>query len=512
MLDVFSFFSLYYDYFFFSFLDFFWIRKMHINNQGCLGGTRFDTRALQAKPNMSSSSSSSSFSSSPKSCLSMRGYVIPKACLDARDYEALKKDLTVKAFTNVDMGAEKVLHVFAENADEICIPKNFGLKHFGLPDEIDLGYGRQIDQRMEFKGALRPEQMAPVEGYLAAANDPMKMGGIINLSCGQGKTVCALYIISKIGRKALIVVHKEFLLNQWKERIAEFLPSARVGMFKGKTQDLEDKDIVIGTLQSLSMKDFDTSIFSDIGLMCVDECHRTGAEVFSMLYRKLTTRYTLGLSATLERKDGLSKVFKWHIGDVVYKCQKRQDDVVVRMCQFHHENITYRKERTMYNGQINISKMINCLCDFEPRTKYIVEVLIDTLKQDPGRKVLLLSDRRAHLQSFVTELTSRDITCGLYYGGLKETVLKESEKAQVLLATYAFCAEGLDVPKLDTLILASPKSDVVQASGRILREKADQRLHVPIIIDVVDDFSIFGAQAKKRERYYRTQKYRVDRV
>jgi predicted helicase len=92
---------------------------------------------------------------------------------------------------------------------------------------------------------------------------------------------------------------------------------------------------------------------------------------------------------------------------------------------------------------------------------------------------------------------------------MKPEELKESETKQVLLATYAFCAEGLDVPKLDTLLLASPKSDIIQSVGRILREKPINRVNTPVIIDIIDDYSIFRAQAKKREKYYVSKKYTV---
>jgi superfamily II DNA or RNA helicase len=475
-------------------------------------------------------------------------------------------------------------------------------------------------------------------------------------------TVCALYIITVLRKKTLIVVHKDFLLNQWKERIDQFLPNARVGLIKGKTCDTEDKDIVIGSLQSLSMKDYDPEVFSDLGMIVVDEClpyhqlvatvngpmyigdivklwqvgtptpaviaydeskmsfvsasithawerartqplvrlkfkgapdvvcteghkiltshgysraddmevadtlavkwsaghelsnvtevidklaepackgmvydlevdqfhnfvctdadgrvgvvvhncHRSGAEVFSRVYRKINTRYSLGLSATVNRKDGLTKVFKWHIGDIVYKGAKRKDTVQVRVVDYKHASPEYSKEWLMFTGKPNTSRMINNICDFLPRTVYIVDLLKEVLATEPERKVLILSDRRKHLETFRELLDAESIENGFYYGGMKPADLKVSEGKQVLLATFAFCAEGLDVARLDTLILASPKSDIVQSVGRILREKEQNRLHVPLIIDIIDNFSMFPCQAKKRIKYYKGQKYALD--
>jgi superfamily II DNA or RNA helicase len=324
-------------------------------------------------------------------------------------------------------------------------------------------------------------------------------------------TVCALYIIATLKKKALIVVHKDFLLNQWKERIDQFLPSAKVGLIKAKTCDIEGKDVVIGSLQSLSMKTYDATVFDGFGLICVDECHRTGAEVFSRVYKRINVRYSLGLSATVNRKDGLSKVFKWHIGGIVYKGSKRKDVVQIFIDNFDHPSEMYCKEVLMYNGSVNMSRMINNICDFQPRVEYLVNRIREILAKEPKRKVLVLSDRRKHLEAIKSCLdgSNDEITSGFYYGGMKPSELKVSEEQQVLLATYAFCAEGLDVPKLDTLILGSPKSDIIQSLGRILREKERDRLHVPMVIDIVDSFSIFPSQAGKRMKYYKAQKYDV---
>jgi superfamily II DNA or RNA helicase len=350
---------------------------------------------------------------------------------------------------------------------------------------------------------------------MEAARDPLKMGGILSLPCGGGKTVCALRIIATLGVKTMVVVHKEFLLNQWKERIEAFLPSARIGVFRGKTRETGDKDIVIGTLQTLSMQEYDTDSLKDIGLVCVDECHRSGAEVFCRVYSRLTTRYALGLSATLVRKDGLSKVFRWHIGDTVFKGDTGgRGEVHARMCAFRcassHGNGAYGREYKLYNGtSLNISKMINAVCECKERNAYICALMEEVMRKEPGRKALVLSDRRQHLHDLRDALVAAGLSCGFYYGGLSQDVLRASEDCTVLLGTGAFIAEALDISALDTLVLASPKSDVIQATGRILRQKPDCRARVPVILDIVDDFSLFARQAAKRKRYYAGQGYVV---
>ena len=105
------------------------------------------------------------------------------------------------------------------------------------------------------------------------------------------------------------------------------------------------------------------------------------------------------------------------------------------------------------------------------------------------------------------QLDKIGITSGFYYGGLKPEVLKASETRQVILATYQMVSEAFDCPALNCLVIASPKSDVIQVTGRILRTKPEDRKFPPLIIDIIDGFSIFPAQAAKRRAYYKKCKY-----
>ena len=175
---------------------------------------------------------------------------------------------------------------------------------------------------MTFNGELRDHQIIAVEKYIKSALSVG--GGLLELHTGAGKTVIALNIISRLNKKTLIIVHKEFLLRQWVERIEQFLPDARVGTIKQNIIETEDKDIVIGMLQSLSMKDYPIEMFNEYGLTIVDECHHISSEVFSRALFKIVTKYTLGLSATIKRKDGLTKVIKWFLGDIVYTKKEKE--------------------------------------------------------------------------------------------------------------------------------------------------------------------------------------------
>ena len=324
-------------------------------------------------------------------------------------------------------------------------------------------------------------------------------------------TVMAIYLMCHLRQKSLVIVHKDFLLQQWKERIEQFAPTARIGIIKAKTIDVENKDIVLASLQSLSMKEYDKEVFKGFGFVIVDECHHTSAEVFCRALRKVAFKYTLGLSATIKRKDGLSKVFKWYLGDVIYSnVKKKNNDTVNIECKyFYKPDPLYSKECYMMGKKLNISKMINNVCEYEPRVQFVVGCVKETLDREPGRKIIVLSDRRNHLENIGEGLKSLMIPCGYYFGGMKQDELKKSENQKVLLGTFCMVSEGFDCKSLDTLIIASPKSDVVQSVGRILREEVQNRKHIPLVIDIIDQFSIFERQSQKRLKYYKSQKYTI---
>jgi superfamily II DNA or RNA helicase len=444
--------------------------------------------------------------------LSSRGYSVLKSSLTPGAIAALKKELTMTPLSTMGPapgggGGPASFSVFMESTNKIYVPKYFGLKRFGKPARRTIPEGAVID--IAFTGSLRKEQMQPVDAFLEAAHDPMRMGGILSLPCGAGKTVIALHLLAVLGRKTLIVVHKDFLLNQWKERIAQFLPGASVGIIKAKIVDIVGRDIVIASLQSLSMKEYGEDVFDGVGLLIIDECHRVGTEVFSRALSKTNFKYSLGLSATVTRKDGMTKAFIHFLGDVLYKGKRREDTVDVVQHRFFHRDERYCKEEMIGIGKPNVSRMINNICAFEPRTQLIVGSILDVVARDTGRKVLVLSDRKSQLTIIKHAVESAGVTAGFYWGGMKPAALADSETKQVMCATFAYAAEGMDVPGLDTLFMVSPKSDIEQSCGRILRQKADERERTPLIFDVVDEFSLFERQAGKRRAFYKKHGYVV---
>ena len=434
------------------------------------------------------------------------GYLVYKEGLSNKDSLKIKKDLCVTPLLGFDTPVFQDLSfkVYRESENRFRIPRYYGIKHFGYPQSIKISSATPIN--LPFNGALKKEtkQDEATDSILKAMTTDKELGGggILSLPPGYGKTTCALYIVSKMKVKTLIIVHKEFLMNQWIERIEHFLPDARVGILRQNRVEIEDKDIVVSMLHSVSMKDYPKGTYDSFGLTVIDETHHICSKVFSKALYKFNTKYMLGLSATPERKDGLSTVLEWFIGPVLYGVErKNQDGVTIEVIRFKHER--FKQELPMNRmGKLNSPELINILTGLEERNELIMTA-VDKL-YSRGRNVMILTDRREHCFFFERTINEKygDNTAGLYIGGMKPDELKESEEKQIIIATYTLAHEGLDIPKLDSLILASPKSDVVQACGRIMRETKGKKFE-PYIIDIVDSVGPMMAQYNKRKQFYK---------
>jgi superfamily II DNA or RNA helicase len=323
-----------------------------------------------------------------------------------------------------------------------------------------------------------------------------KGGGVLSLPCGYGKTTVALALSAQLKVRTMIVVHKEFLANQWVEKIKEFCPGATIGRVQGDTFDVE-KDFVIAMIQTMCMREFDKTAFDSIGLLVVDEAHHIGAPAFSQFMFKICPKFTLGLTATPERKDGLTRLLYWFLGPEFFRIERtNQGATKVQVLDYTCDAFKEAPPVTRF-GQINMAAMISQLTEIEERNTMIMETAREAFNE--GRRVLILTDRREHCFELQRQLGSNS---ALYIGGMKEKDLEESARAPIVIATFQLAHEGLDIPVLDTVILATPKSDIKQSIGRIMRETAG-KLNDPLIFDVADHWSVFFAMHRKRLKVYK---------
>jgi superfamily II DNA or RNA helicase len=152
--------------------------------------------------------------------------------------------------------------------------------------------------------------------------------------------------------------------------------------------------------------------------------------------------------------------------------------------------------------------MISKLCSYNRRSEFILEVLEDLFEENPQQQVMILAHNKSLLKYLYDAVEHRKIaegSVGYYVGGMKEVALKETESKRVVIATYAMAAEALDIKTLSTLIMATPKTDIEQSVGRILREKHKQ----PIVVDIIDSHEPFQNQWRKRKQFYKKENYKV---
>lgn len=433
------------------------------------------------------------------------GYTIHKECLSLSDQKFIRQTLTVSPYIPMSPAQPPSYPVFLESKSKFYLPRYFGIEHFGEPEAYHISEGESVD--MHFAGELRDYQKNIIDSYMSSIDNVKGGGGLLDIPCGWGKTAMSLYIMSLLKVKTIVIVHKGFLLNQWVERIEEFIPTAKVGKIQGEIVDIEGKDIVIGMLQSLSMKTYSKDTFSSFGLTVVDECHHISSEVFSKSLNTIVTKYTLGLSATMKRKDGLSHVFKMFLGPIVYSAQRdKEDHVMVKTIQYNSNDAEFESVVLDYRGNPQYSTMITKLCSYNHRTEFILKVIQKELEEEPDQQIMVLGQNKSILDYIYKAVSHRNIaSIGYYIGGMKEEQLKSSETKKIIVATYAMAAEGLDIKTLTTLILATPRTDVTQAVGRILRVKRER----PLVVDILDTHEVFQRQYKKRLAFYRKNKYTI---
>jgi superfamily II DNA or RNA helicase len=556
--------------------------------------------------------------------------------LDADD-PRVKKAKTALCVAPVDhsgIGFPKKFNVWWNSQNKVVVPRFWALETFGACQQ-HFGMLRTIS--VEFCGSLR-QDLDQLDATTAVMKSLVTTGGaVLSLGTGQGKTTCACWVIAQLRVKTVVLVHKDVLKLQWAERIAQFLPAARVSYIQGTTCDTSG-DIVIAMLQTLVSpgRTFD---FSGVGCVVVDECfpydqlistedgpmcigdvytlwqrgeainvwsydetsktfrcskvthawekrstqvsqitfrnelgitstyratpnhpvltttrgwkdtgdvlpgdvltsmlgplivesvdvitledtrvydlevqethtflchggpvvhncHHISAETFSTAMHGLCCPYSLGLSATPTRKDGLTRVMHWFLGPQAYQTQRRHmNQVVVDFLRYTCPRYKLPPPTTRF-GTVNFAAVLTDIADDTQRTDMIVARILEIRQQDPERIVLVLSHRRDHCLEFAKKIPG----AVAFLGGARKKTTVDHQTAPVVCATYALASEGYDDPRLNTLVLATPCSDVTQAAGRILRGTSVKN---PLIVDVQDDFSVAYAQSAKRKNYYR---------
>ncbi|MCP4113410.1 MAG: DEAD/DEAH box helicase [Desulfobacteraceae bacterium] len=343
-------------------------------------------------------------------------------------------------------------------------------RHYGIPHRIEDQRRLLPEAGLKFNGQLKPFQEDAVRAMLS------KDFGTLSSPAGSGKTVMALFMISQRNQPALVVVHTKELAFQWIERIGTFLGISEkdVGLIGAGKRNIGEK-ITVALVQSL-YKCAD-EIAEKIGYIIADECHRTPSRTFTEAVAAFDSKYMMGLSATPWRRDKLSMLIYWHLGDMHHQVDEfslvenghiLQAEVVIRETDF----------KPYYDPVREYSKMLSELTSDDNRNHLIAADVAEEALKSNG-VLLVLSDRKKHCETLQTllkykfKLSSELLTGDLSTSQRKEVLERLNRGAiKVLIATGQLIGEGFDSKDLSTLFIATPvrfSGRLVQYLGRILR-------------------------------------------
>lgn len=467
---------------------------------------------------------------------------IPKEMIDQTSLFMMKRRLVIVPRATSYGDNPEPICLYEEDNHYISVPREYFFELGLYQDNIIWNYS--LGQDMQELPAIKldprrnqPDLVRTIERHLRDFRNDGSLGGILNAATGTGKTIMGIEIARRLGRATLIVVYKDDLADQWIERITTFFPTARIGRIQGDTLDYKDKDFVLIMAQTaVSRRDQflqDSDLINAFGLLIVDEIHRFGSALWGSVAPIFNSKWRLGLSATVRRKDGCENVFKYHVGKIIASSTSTSLDPEV----YFYES-GFRVSNDFNIDALPVATQLKILSRNVQRNRGVAKKAVQAAAA--GRKVIVLSKFVDHLQNMealargMLNLESKKnhelmrIKTSFYVGALytgetrvnkkgetvkvKQNIGKEdlelAAKADIIFATYKKAEDALDIPSLDTLIMSMPISDPEQACGRILRLYPDKK--PPIVVDVCDNNVKFCSDIQaSRVRLYERKKWKM---
>ena len=409
-------------------------------------------------------------------------------------------------------GTPQYLYLYETHGDKLVLPFGVLRNIWSMlnPNDIQTKFARQekIDYHCE----------VPLYAYQDKAVEEVywKQYGILQSAAGSGKTQMGIALIAKLGKRALWLTHTKDLLLQSKERAKQYMGEALLGTItEGKVNI--GHGITFATVQT--MCNLDLAQYKDMwDVIIVDECHRvagtpTAVSQFSKVLNSLSARHKYGLSATVHRSDGLIKATFALLGDVIYTVPTEAvADKIMKVGIYPvPTGISISRACLNTDGTLNYTKLIGYLAENEERNIRIIECIAENW-ENPS---LILSDRLGHLETLMSMLPADMREDAVMVSGKMTTKKGKAEREQAiadmrsgakkyLFATYSLAKEGLDIPCLERLYMATPQKDyavITQSIGRIARTSKGKG--EPIVYDFVDDIQYLIKAYKKRCTTYR---------
>ena len=354
--------------------------------------------------------------------------------------------------------------------------------------------------------ALRWNQLPLFESFCKRLQNG-KTGFMLEAATGMGKTVVCIAMLQRLGVTALVIVPRETLVRQWRDRIVEFtdMQCGEIGLAQRDVCDYQGKKVVIGMIHSLAADKYPAAFKKYFGAVVWDECHVVGAETFSKTVGMFPSKYRIGMSATPDRKDGMTDVFRSAICQVCLKPENPGTLVAPKVFMRHYKTAV----RHPYLDRVRDAKSRRGIILSEIAGDLARNTLISVYTKkfaDSGRRTLVLSDRVEQLKLLQTILVN-NYKFRLGDASLFTSKTREADRriilrsSKIILGTYGCMAMGVDVPDLRALIFATPLSDAAQSVGRILRICRDVKM--PVVLDIIDTaFEDCARWAQSRQVYY----------
>ena len=405
----------------------------------------------------------------------------------------------------------KQLFLYSMNGNDLILP--FGCLRAILPLlEGDLKKLFKTPKKVDFGGKV------PLYGYQEEAVGAMLINhyGILQSPAGSGKTQMGIALACDLGVKTLWLTHTKDLLTQSKARAEHYIDPSMLGTItEGKVNI--GQSMTFATIQTMCKLDLD-QYRDEWDCIIVDECHRvsgtpTAVTQFSKVLNTLRARHKYGLSATVHRADGLIKATYAMIGEVVWTVPDEAVKSRVMTVDVFQKGTGVGLNPCFLNtdGTVNYAKMITYLTEHEERN----QLILDDLKENRDHFNLVLSERVDHLKYLYSQLPPALKRQAAVIDGKMTTKTLKAEREQAiedmrtgdnryLFATYSLAKEGLDIPRLDRLYLATPQKDyavIVQSVGRIARTFEGKQQ--PLVFDYVDSIKSLIKSYKKRCASYR---------
>ena len=406
-------------------------------------------------------------------------------------------------------GTKKILRFYRRlGKNGIAIPRGYARQLILMLKQMQLPHVIQDQRRLlpavsfSFNGSLKSFQKE------AVADMVKRDFGTLSAPTGSGKTVMALYLITQRRQPAVVVVHTKDLAFQWIQRIEQFLgiPADQVGLIGAGKKRIGEK-ITVALVQTLYRCTAEVAPLT--GHLVVDECHRTPSRTFTDAVTAFDCHYMLGLSATPYRRDRLSKLIFWHLGDVHHSVDKGALEANGHILK---ADVRFRPtDFKPYFDPVNeYTRMLSELTADDARNRLIAADVEKEMREGQG-VCLVLSDRKKHCEMLQGILRFKfNVDSALLTGDLTDQARKQvlenlsQGRVKVLIATGQLIGEGFDCPDLATLFLATPirfSGRVMQYLGRILRPARDkERARVYDYVDV--KVAPLMAAARSRQRVY----------